>query len=92
MIAHLGGDFVFAGGLGELAGFPDGMRERFFTLDMLAVFHRGHRDKGVEMIGCGDHDSVDVLLLVEHFAKVGEDFGFWIFFEGVAGVVGVDVA
>jgi len=46
----------------------------------------------MEMIGRSDHDCVDVLLLVEHLAEVGKDFGLGIFFEGVPGVVRVDVA
>ena len=37
---------------------------------MLAEVHRGQRDRRVHVIGCGDDDRVDVLLLVEHLAVV----------------------
>jgi hypothetical protein len=59
---------------------------------VFAVLDGSHRDKGVKMIGRGHHYGVYVLLFVEHFAKVSEDFGFGIFFEDTTGVVGVDIA
>lgn len=92
LIAHLSGDFVLARGLGNLARLPDGMGERFLAINVFAELDGGHGNERMEMIGRGDHYGVDVLLFLEHFAKVGEDFCFWIFFEDASGVVGVDVA
>jgi len=42
LIAHLGGDFMFARGLGNLTRFPDGVREGLFAIDVLAEFDGGH--------------------------------------------------
>jgi len=92
LITHLSGDFVFARGLSDLPSFPNGMDQRLFTIDVFAEFDCGHENEGMEVIGRGDHDGVDILLLVQHLPKISEDFCFGIFFEDASGVVGVDVA
>src|SRR5437763_16310835 len=92
MIAQICSYIVLARGLCNLKGFPDGVGERFFAIDVFAEFDCGHRDKGMEMVRRGDHDGIDVFLLVEHFAKVSEDFGLRIFFEDASGMSGIDVA
>src|SRR6185312_777004 len=44
--------------------------ERLLDVDVLARVHRRLGDDGVQVIGRGDDDAVDPLLLVEHLAKV----------------------
>ncbi len=44
--------------------------ERLLHVDVLAGVHRGRRNHRVHVIGRGDDDRVDVLLLVEHLAVV----------------------
>lgn len=92
LIAHLSGDFVFARGCGDLACFPNGMSERFLAINVLAEFDGGHRNERVKMIGRRDHDGVDVFLFLQHFAEIGVDFGFGIFFESVGRMRGIYVA
>ena len=75
LVAHLGHDLVLVGRLGEDAGFEDGMGDRLLHVHMLAAAHALHRDEGVRMVGRGDDDRIDVLLLVEHLAEVREQGG-----------------
>src|SRR5882672_3645739 len=70
LVAHLRGDLGFFGLLRELAGFSDGPGKRLLYIDVLAKLHCGERDRRVHVIGSGDDDSVDVLLLFEHLSIV----------------------
>ena len=92
LVAHLRGDFFLARGLGELAGFPDGMSERLFAIDMLAKLDGVHGGEGVMMIRSGDDDRVDVLLFIEHLAIIFILFRFRKFFEGAGAVRPIDIA
>jgi hypothetical protein len=96
LVAHHGLDFVLLGGLGEGAGLPDVMRQRFLREDVLAALHGRHRGGEVRVVGRGDDDDVDVGgELVEHHAEVAElgnggevrEFGL-----GLGDFAGVDVA
>jgi hypothetical protein len=75
LVAHLGRDLVFMGRLGEDAGLEDGMGDRLLHIDVLAATHALHRDVGMGMVGRGDDDRVDVLLLVQHLAEIREERG-----------------
>ena len=91
LVTHLSGDFGFACCPGDLPGFPDGVGERFFAVNMFAMFEGGHRGEGMMMIRSGDDDAIDFLHLIQHFAVVGKLFGFGVFFEDVRAVVFIDV-
>ena len=75
LVAHLGGDFGFGGNFGHHPGFVNGVGERFLAVDMFAKFHRSDADDRVVVIGSGNHDGIDVLLLFEHFTVIGVEFG-----------------
>lgn len=92
LVAHLGGDALFAGVIGDLSGFPDGVGEWFFAIDVFAVVEGGHRGEGVMVVGGGDEDGIDFLHFLEHEAVVLEAFGVRPVFERAIGVAPIDVA
>ena len=53
--AHLGGHFRLGRRLANPPRFPDVMRQRLLAIDVLAVFQREHRRKGVRVLA-GAHD------------------------------------
>ena len=71
LVAHLRGDFVFAGEFGQDARLEDGVRQRFLAVNMFAQSD-GHRCcGGVRVVRRRDGHSVDVIgFLVEHLAEV----------------------
>lgn len=70
LVAHLRGNLGFRGALGELPGFVDGPTEGLLHVNVLVQIHGGESDGRVHVIGRGDDDGVDVLLLFQHFAIV----------------------
>ena len=48
----------------------DGVRHGFLAEHVLVLAHGGERDRGVPVVGSGDVDGIDVLLLVEQLAIV----------------------
>ncbi len=56
----------------RVGAFPDIVRQRLFTIDVLAPPNRGSRRDGMLVIGSADDDRVDVALAVEHDAKIVE--------------------
>ena len=87
LVAHLGGDLVFAGGLGEQPGLVDAMGERLLHVDVLAALDGRQGDHGMRVIGRGHDHGVDVLLLVEHDAEIRVTLGPRILGEGLGGVI-----
>ena len=71
LVAHLRGDLRFRRHTGQEPRLVHGIRERLLDVDVLAELHRGDRHRGVQVVGGGDDDRVDVALLVEHLAEVG---------------------
>ena len=92
LVAHLRGDAVFGGPGGELLGLPDGAGQRLLTVDVLAAGHGPHGGGGVHVVGAGDEDGVDVLVLIQHdaeilvFRRVGK------LFEGAFGAFVIGIA
>ena len=70
LIAHLRDDLRLARRPREESRLLHGVRERLLHVHVLARLHRDVRGDGVQMIGRGDDDGVDVPLLVEHRAEV----------------------
>ncbi len=70
VIAHLRRDARCLGDLGNLARFPDVVRQRFFAIDMLALAHRHDRHVSMIMVWGRAQDRVDALLLLQHNAEV----------------------
>ena len=64
----------YAGFLGEafkFFGLPNCAGQRFFAIHVLAFGNRPGRDRVVHVVGDGNEDGVDFLVLfVEHYAKV----------------------
>ena len=54
----------------------NGMGQGLLTVNMLAQVHGGGGGNGMDMIGRAYGYGIDVLLLVQHFPKVGIDLGF----------------
>ena len=52
------------------ARFGDVVRQGLLAVDVLARLHRRDRDVGVEVVGGGDEDGVDRLLLLQHHPEV----------------------
>ena len=70
LVAHLGLDVVFSGGLGQGSGFVDRVGEGFFAVDVFASFYCCHCYDGVGVVGGCDYDGVEVFFFVEHDAEV----------------------
>ena len=65
---------IGGGKLAEATRLLQGAGEGFLTIDVLAELHRRHCDWRVQVVGCADHDRVDLLVfLVEKFAPVLEN-------------------
>ena len=93
LVAELGDHFVFAGSLHQRTDFLDAVRQRLFTINMLAMLHGLQGDDRMRVIGRADDYRVDLLVhLVEHDAKVLEPPGLGILRELLGGVVIVHVA
>ncbi len=92
LVTHLGGDAVFGGGGGELLGFPNGAGEGLLAVDVFATGYGPHGGGGVHVIGAGDEDGVDLLVLVEHDPEVLVLRGVGEEFEGAFGAFVVGVA
>src|SRR6185369_11712861 len=76
LIAELSYDFVAPRRRHQFAHFVDGMSQRLFAIDMLAMLHRLHRDDGVRVIGSADDYAVNFFAhLLEHHAKIFKLFG-----------------
>ena len=71
LIPHLGHDARLLGGSREDARFVNRIGERLLHIDVLSCLHRHVGDDGMGVIGRGDDDRVDVLLLLEHLPEVG---------------------
>ena len=70
LVAHLADDLAILRLLGEDACLLDGPAERLLHVDVLAEVHRHRGDRRVHVVRRGDHDGVDILLLLEHLAVV----------------------
>ena len=70
LIAHLRGDLGFLGAPRQLPGFINRPGKRLLHVDVFSQSHRGKGDVRVHVIGRGDEDGVDVLLMLEHIAIV----------------------
>ena len=55
--------FVLASGLDHFPAFPNVVRSRLFDIYVLARLASPNRHQGVPMIGHGEHNRVDVLVL-----------------------------
>ncbi len=70
LVAHLRDDLHFGGLLREVPGLVHGPAQRLLHVHVLAERHCRRRDHRMHVVGRGDDDGVDVLLLVEHLAIV----------------------
>ncbi len=70
LVAHLRGNLGVFGAARELASFFDRPADRLLHIDMLAQSHGGQGNRCVHVVRRGDHDGVDVLLVLEHIAIV----------------------
>ena len=92
VVAHLGDQARLLGHAGHDAGFLDAVGHRLLDVHVLARPQRRHADRGVQVVGRGDHHRVNVLPLVEHHAEVFEHLGLGIGLEGAGRIFPVDVA
>jgi hypothetical protein len=74
LVAGLGDDLGGFGEIAELAGFGDGVGERFFAVDVFACGDGGFADGCVPVVRGGDDDGVDVWG-GEELVEVGEGGG-----------------
>ena len=77
LVAHLRGDFGLFCALGHFASFFDRPGERLLHVDVFVKIHGRKSDGSVHVIGGGDENGVNILLLFEHPAIVLVAFGFW---------------
>ena len=61
LASHLQYPAVFAHGLAQLLSLVYGQRQRLFEVDVLAGPAGCDRDQRVLVVGCRDHDGVDVV-------------------------------
>ena len=60
------------GRLGDAAGLVDRVRHRLFAVDVLAGLHGVDRHLGVPVVGRGDQDDVDVLVVKDLAVVLGD--------------------
>ena len=72
LVAHLGHDTGFFGGVLEQSGFGDGVGEGFLDVDMFSEFHRHVGGGCVGVVGGGDGDCVNFGHALEHVSVVVE--------------------
>ena len=73
LVAHLGGEFVFAGEIAHDAGFPDGLGERLLAVDVLAHAHCHDARHAMDVVRSRDRHRVDLLVhFLEHDAEILE--------------------
>ena len=60
--AHLYHAFVFAGGLHELAAFPNVVAKRFLDVDILARLTSKNSCRRMPVVGCGHDHGINVLV------------------------------
>ena len=72
--AHLHDALVLAGRLDHLAAFPRIVAERLFHVHVLAGLAGPNRGQRVPMVGRGDHDGID-RLVVQDAAEILHGFG-----------------
>ena len=89
--AHLRDAIVFCGQFLNHARFVHGMRERLFAIDMLVEAKRRRRRDGMDVIGRGDHDGVNVLLL-KRLSEIVVRLCAWEFLGGGRQIIFIDVA
>jgi len=77
LVPHLRHDLrVRESHIAQHARFVYGISERLLNIDVFPTLHRGLGGYRVKMVGSRDHYSIDVLLLVQHFAEVRVASGF----------------
>ena len=92
VVAHLRDQARLAGDARHDAGLLDRVGHRLLDIDVLPGAEGRHRDRGVHVVGRGDHHRVDVLPLVQEHPIVAELLGLREGLEGARRLVRVDVA
>ena len=93
LVAHLGHDLVFPGGLKESHALAVGAGEWLLHVDVLAEFHGRKGRNRVHVVRSGDHHRVDlVLVLGQHLPVVGVAGNILVLVEVPLGAALVDVA
>ena len=72
VVAHLRDQASLLGDAGHYAGLLDRVGHRLLDVDVLARAERGERDRGVHVVGCGDHHRLDVGALFQHLPVVAK--------------------
>ena len=67
---HLSCNLMFASCLTDHSGFPDVVRERFFTVNMFVKLKCREGGKRVRMFTCTDDDGIELTLLIKQLAKI----------------------
>ena len=92
LIADLGNHAFFLGGLLQRADFGNGVRKRFFRVNMLAPADGAHDLHRVGVIRSGDQYCVDLIAhLIVHFPEIPIALGLGEFLERVGGTPVVHV-
>src|SRR5439155_1043039 len=60
-VAHLRGDLRLTGRLSDAPGFPDGVGQGLFAIDVLAALDRLHRGERVVVVRGRDDDAVEAI-------------------------------
>ena len=92
VVAHLGHEAGLLGDAGHHAGLLDGVGHRLLDVNVLAGAEGGQGDRGVHVVGRGDHHRVDVFALVEEHAVVAVLLGLGERLEGAGGLDRIHVA
>jgi len=84
-------DLGLPGRLDHLARFVHAIRDGLVHRHMLALLHRGNRNRRVQVIGRHDFHGVQVLLLLQQFAEVGVSGAAFVIVRGaLGGVISLD--
>ncbi len=92
LVAHLAGDLVLPGGLGQHPRFVNRMGQGLLHVDVLAPPDSRQGDHGMGMVGRGHDHCVEIFLLIEHDAEILVPLGLRILGKGPGGDGRVQVA
>ncbi len=71
VVAHLGDHLSLRRGGAQFARLGDRVRKRLLDVGVLAHLDRHHRGREVHVVGCRNHNTVDLVLhLLEHLAEI----------------------
>ncbi len=92
LVAHLRGDLVLSRRLADFTRLIHRVDQRLLHVGMEPTLNRHHGGWSMGMVRGGDYDCIEILLLLEHDAKISVITGIGEFFPQAPGLTIISVA